>query len=439
MLNLAGPLRRMCVVAGLAIMAVAAQAFIFDGQIKIDRALNSPTLTVRYTNAAAALVELRVNGESVATRTVNAGKDSGETTFNLNLGSLNGGDNKIEIRLFDKSGKQLASETTTVTTEATQGPVFLTNPKMGATLQGKVNIKIGFGREMKNSYVSFFIDNQFKSISNVAPFDFTWDTTNDKNGWHEVEAWVVDDTSATFKTRKVRVFVQNPGGPTARIFDPRTTPAVKPAVNNSVAPAAGGYTANALHPSVGAPTSPKPATIPSSVPMGLKEMLPTGTRLALSAAPIQKSHAPIVGTIKNVTSAAATGRVSITRGKRLPPIGTFAIVFNTQFVDFDVQPRVSTDGVPLTPFRYLIEKAGGKVGWANVAKNVSAQADGHDIFLHIGDSFAQINKQRVELEKPSFIDSGRTIVPLSFIRDALNVNIDYDRASGHVLITSVKK
>src|SRR5579862_4312317 len=114
MLNLPRPLRKMCVVAGIAIMAVATPALIFDGQITIDRALNSPTLTVRYTDANAALVELRVNGESVATRTVNAGKSSGETTFTLNLSTLNSGDNKIEIRLFDTAGKLLATQTTDV-------------------------------------------------------------------------------------------------------------------------------------------------------------------------------------------------------------------------------------------------------------------------------------------------------------------------------------
>lgn len=438
MLNLARPLRRMCVVAGLAIMAVAAQAFIFDGQITIDRALNSPTLTIRYTNAAAALVELRVNGESVATRSVSPTKDSGETAFNLNLSSLNGGDNKVEIRLFDKSGKLLASEFTTVTTELNQGPIFLTNPKMGATLQGKVDIKVGFGSQMKNSYVSFFIDNQFKSISNVPPFQFTWDTSRDTNGWHEVEAWVVDDTSATYKTRKVKVFVQNEGGRTNR---PVTNPAPSKIVNPPVAgvlPLTAGLTPNPVTGKMGKSAGTKQVDIPQSVPAGPKEMIPTGKRNAPKKFVLQ-TPLPKQGTLTGVKAAAETGMVSITRGQHLPNIGTFAIVFNTQFVDFDVQPRVSSDGVPLTPFRYLIEKAGGKVGWQNTGKNVSAQADGHDIFLHIGDSFAQINKQRIELEKPSFIDMGRTIVPLSFIRDALNVNIDYDKATGHVLITSTKK
>jgi hypothetical protein len=459
MLNLTRPLMRMCVVAGLAVMAIAAQAFIFDGQISIDRALNSPTLTVRYSNANASLVELRVNGESIASRAVNAGRNSGETTFTLNLASLSAGENKVEIRLFDKSGKLIASETTTVTTEATQGPVFLTNPKMGATIRGNVDIKLGFGQQMKNSYVSFFIDNQFKSISNVPPFEFTWDTTRDTNGWHEVEAWVVDGSSSTYKTRKIKVFVENPGGRTNRLVaaptvvqpavksvEPTLQPPVKqpnaqPPVKKLAPMPLEGSTSNALNPRIGGTITTKPAEVQPSVSTGLKEMMPTGKRLAYKPAGVQVKTAlklPPATILHNVPSAAVGGSISIAKGQRLPNIGTFAIVLNTQFVNFDVQPRV-TGGIPLTPFRHLIEKAGGKVKWAGKQKNVLAQADGRDIFLHIGDAFAQIDKIRIELETPSFIESGRTIVPLSFMRDALNVNIDYDKATGHVLITSVKK
>lgn len=427
----------MCVIAGLAIMAVAAQAFIFDGQIKIDRALNSPTLTIRYTNANAALVELRVNGESIATRTVNADRSSGETTFTLNSASLSSGDNTVEIRLFDKNGKILATESTTVTTETTQGPIFLTNPKMGATIKGNVNIKVGFGREMKNSYVSFFIDNQFKSISNVPPFEFNWDTSRDTNGWHEVEAWVVDETSATFKTKKIRVFVQNAGGQTHRITQPEAPkdPVVTPPPVQPQLPLVGNILANNIIAKVGAPSGTKPAITGASISSGPKEMLPTGKRLAKSAAPkIAPKLAPTANAVP-----AKTGSISIAKGQRLPQIGSFAIVFNTQFVNFDVQPRVNSEGIPLTPFRHLIEKAGGKVDWENKQKNVSAEADGKSIFLHVGDSYATINKQRFDLEVASFIERGRTIVPLSFVRDALNVNIDYDKATGHVLITSAQK
>lgn len=410
-------------VAGVVLAAATSQALVLDGQITIAKALNSPTLTVRYTNAAAALVELRVNGESVATRSVDAGRRAGETNFTLNLDDLARGDNQVEVRLFDKAGKLLASEQTTVAAGSNQGPIFITNPRMGATVRGAVEIKVGFGKEMKNSYVSFFIDNQFKSISNVPPFNFNWDTSRDSNGWHEVEAWVVDDASATYKTRKVRVFVDNPSGATPRHGLP--TPVAPPTTATPVLP-------NPVGSKVSGAAGPKPATTTGAVATGPQAMLPTGKRQAI--APRLKT--PIANVIK--TAPTAAGMIAIAKGARLPNTGAFAIVYNTQFVDFDVQPRVES-GVPLTPFRYLIEKAGGKVDWQNAKKNVTAQADGRSIFLHIGDSFARIDQQRVDLERASFIDRGRTIVPLSFMKDALNVEIQYDKATGHVLITSARK
>lgn len=442
-------------------MAVAAQAFIFDGQISIDRALNGPTITVRYSDAHAAIVEMLVNGESIATRTVNASKANGETTFTLNLSGLAAGENRVEIRLYDKAGQLLASKTTLVTAEHDKGPVFISAPKQGATVQGTLDIKVGFEQQFKNSYVSFFIDNQFKSLSNVPPFEFNWDTSKDSNGWHEIEAWVVDESSTTWKTRKVKVFVQNAGGRTIRettppqpVAKPAPTPvpaaaAVKPAVKPAPSvttplamkvPAAKltiipiESVANSLHLAVTGMATSKPATLRPSATAGLKEMLPTGTRLALQAKPAL----PGASALKAPAAAAGAAMVSIVRGQRIPNIGTFAIVYNAQVVSFDVQPRVE-NGVPLTPFRHLVERAGGQVEWAHAQKNVSARAAGQEITIHIGDLFALINHQRIGLDRASFIDRGRTIVPVSFMRDALKVDVDYDKTTGHVLITSAKK
>ena len=145
---------------------------------------------------------------------------------------------------------------------------------------------------------------------------------------------------------------------------------------------------------------------------------------------------PTITATKAVTTASTL--VTVTRGQRLPNLGAFVIAYNSQLVNFDVQPRVE-NGVPLTPFRHLIEKAGGSVDWEEAGQNVKAQADGRKIALHIGDNFALINSQTIGLERASFVERGRTIVPLSFMRDALNVNIEYDKKTGHVLITSTKK
>ncbi len=105
-------LRKTVVLCGLMVMAAMANATMgaLDASISIDRAVNSPSLTVKYTGANASLVELRINGESIATKPVAQDKDNGETNFTIDLASLKDGDNTIEIRLFDKSGNVLGTE-----------------------------------------------------------------------------------------------------------------------------------------------------------------------------------------------------------------------------------------------------------------------------------------------------------------------------------------
>src|ERR1700722_20339014 len=100
MLNSTKMVRTLFAAAGLLAVAASASAFGISQQIQIDRALDSPTLTVRYTGVTAPLVELRVNGESIGTRTVAASKDSGETNFTLDVAGLKDGDNDVEIRIF---------------------------------------------------------------------------------------------------------------------------------------------------------------------------------------------------------------------------------------------------------------------------------------------------------------------------------------------------
>ncbi len=496
-------MRKMCVVAGLMVGTVAAQAFPSDAQIMIDRALNSPTLTVKYHGAHAALVELRVNGESLGTRTVTASKDTGETNFTLILSDLKDGDNDVEVRLFDRTGKLVGTEHTNISTEQTlNAPVYLTTPKVGQTVIGDVTIKMGFGETLKNVYVSFFVDNNIKSMKNFPPYEYDWDSTKETNGWHEVEAWAIDEASSTYKTRKIKVFVNNPGGRTDRPgVDITGTPSVNPSNpdvtgadvdqirsihstgkpslhtnSEALAPAirhSEVSTNSSLVSVVDAATGEKPIRSERGIATGVRQMLPTGTRVAKSPQTggfavsmvnpktksakhnlgdisiIVRSAQPALGPVadRNFTIppaqvfnglASASSLIPITHGQRIPNLGAFAVILNSEFVNFDVPTRVD-DGVPMAPFRHLIEKSGGSVDWTNTTKTVDAKADGHDIWLQIGDKTAKINKLDVSLDLAPYIDHGRTIVPISFMRNALNVDVQYDKTTGHVLITSVKK
>ena len=136
-------LHRLGALAGLLALSLTATALDTDATIRIDRALNSPTLTVKYTGAAAALAELRLNGESYGTRVLDPSNEKGETNFTLGSTVLNDGENQVEIRLFDKNGTLLGTQRTTVFAEKTKTPdVFLSNPRSGQTLQGSTEIKV---------------------------------------------------------------------------------------------------------------------------------------------------------------------------------------------------------------------------------------------------------------------------------------------------------
>jgi hypothetical protein len=503
-------IRRMCVLAGLTVMGAMAMAAEIpaDAQIMIDRALNSPTLTIRYNGANAALVELRINGESIGTRSVSAAKASGETNFTIDLNALKDGDNEVEIRLFDRTGKLIGTDKTNISTDQSdRGPVFLKTPKVGATIQGPVEISLGFGKEMKNVYVSFFVDNDFKKMTNYPPYSLVWDTTIETNGWHEIEAWVIDESSTTYKTRKTRVFINNPGGRTDRTgvsdISPRTNPirtnvtgsdAGTKALNVKGSAQASGAQTTHRAPGVSGQTtgnrvkaSPaggmsgiKPTLEASVLATGAKTVLPgvsklkpeepkttanseiksepnspatakqvsgnpvievTGTsdvapKLSNAVAKSTTQNANVTTSVNHVNT--ATNVIKIAKGQRIPNLGSFAVVLNSEFVNFDVMPRVE-NGVPMTPFRHLLEKAGGTVDWENLTKSVKANAEGRTIFLKIGDGTAKINDLAVTLERAPYLERGRTIVPLSFLRDALSVEIEFDKETGHVLITSIKK
>ncbi len=463
-----GKIARIGLLALVATMSAAAFAF-FDTQILIERALNSPTLTVRYNGARAAMAEMRLNGISLGTRTLNSAKANGEMNFTLDLNALNDGDNEVEVRLFDKAGKILGSQKIAITSDdGSNAPVRMTNPKVGATVQGAVEIKIGFGREMRNAYVSFFVDNQFKSMTNAAPYTFVWDTTRDANGWHELEAMVVDETSATFRTRKVRVLVNNFGGRTDRqgLPVPATTPAAPAAIppapvstgsakGAAIATTASAAVSSAVTPSlsgmaVSNVVSAKPGEKAGVKPGAALPTQTTGPRVltpgTASGAGVQAASPSVrQGTISVRPAAAATSaavgsapKLRIVKGQRLSDISALTIILNSKIVHFDVQPRV-LDGIAIAPVRHLLEGAGGEVRWQHAEKIVDAIAEGRPIRLRIGDRFAKVGEEMIELELIPFLESGRTIVPISFLRDALSVEIEYDSRTGHVLITSIKK
>jgi hypothetical protein len=468
-------------------------------QVTIDRANDERTLTVRYSGAKARSVELRINGKSVAVRYVNPSAKSGETNFELDTDSLLEGENAVEVRIYDASGRVLAFQKTTVTAQ-TKGShaIYLAKPAAGASVQGSIEVSVGFKVAMKNVYVSFFVDDDLKSIRNFAPYSYLWDTTKLENGWHEVQAWVVDQDTQTYKTERLRVYVNNPGGRTERAAEPVEPAAVKA----PAAPAVAGMPAASL-PAYSEASGTKPLAFNSGIRMGLRTMRPGAPKASVphavrapqvppvadepkepvvkapsvpveqrpavapaertakpepvkaqvppAAEPPQKAASParLPGPTQAKPSVPAkpepprtltarVPRLSVEYGSRLPDRASVGLTVDGAAVASDVSARIE-DGIALAPFRALYEHFGGTVRWENSSKTVLAQGPGGTIEIRIGSSFATVEQAKVALERAAHLLRGRTIVPVSFFSAALGFDVQYDASSGHLIVTNARK
>ncbi|MBX3097325.1 MAG: hypothetical protein KF812_10720 [Fimbriimonadaceae bacterium] len=438
-------------ILALTIVAGASAFYLPDATIVINRNANNRNLVVRYSGAAVAKVEMRINGGVPLIKDVSDASSAGEVNFTLEPRLLEDGENTVEFRLFDATGAVVGSEKTTITMERNaSGPVYLKNPARGSQVRGQVEISVGFEVELRDVYVSFFVDDQFQALRNTTPYRFLWDTTRLTNGWHEVQAYVIDGTNNSYKTERVRVFVNNPGGRTDRTPEEATTsgnntnPTTTPPESTRVE-----VTGNQIKDPVVTPSQPttvtmpantRPPAMPVGTAAGTRPMLPGQTSPrpnGLPTFPPANTDNPtdVVAVTPPVDVTNAASVVAITFGARVPNIGAYTISMNGSNVAFDVEPRV-VDNIPLTPFRHLFEHAGGEVRWDNLTKTVEADGLGQQVWFRIGDDNALLNGVATPLEYRPFIDRGRSIVPLSFISQALNVAIQFDSATGHTLIST---
>jgi LysM repeat protein len=113
--------------------------------------------------------------------------------------------------------------------------------------------------------------------------------------------------------------------------------------------------------------------------------------------------------------------------------GTFDVVMNDRRIAFDVAPRVE-NGLPLAPFRQIFEHSGGVVVYYPDSQEVRAANSETEVKLKIGAKEAMVNQVIVVLDRAAFVDSGRTIVPITFMEKTLNLKAEYDVRTGTIML-----
>lgn len=106
------------------------------------------------------------------------------------------------------------------------------------------------------------------------------------------------------------------------------------------------------------------------------------------------------------------------------PNSDITILVNGEKIAYDVAPVIENDRT-LVPVRALAESLGASVQWLGQQSQVIVNKDDRSIKLTIGQPNAYINGEKVELEAPARIIGNRTLVPLRFIGETLNAEVNW--------------
>ncbi|WP_223249828.1 stalk domain-containing protein [Anoxybacillus ayderensis] len=100
------------------------------------------------------------------------------------------------------------------------------------------------------------------------------------------------------------------------------------------------------------------------------------------------------------------------------------ITANGKTIQTDTSPIMVNNRV-LVPFRAISQSMGANIFWNANTKQVTVQKNKKVIFLTVQSTTATMNDQTVTLDSPPIIYRGRTFVPVRFVAEALDANVQW--------------
>lgn len=112
------------------------------------------------------------------------------------------------------------------------------------------------------------------------------------------------------------------------------------------------------------------------------------------------------------------------------------VTLDGELIDFpDAMPYIFKDRT-LVPIRFVSEAMGAEVSWNGDDKEVNIVKGRDTIVTHILSSRATLNGVLYTFDVPAMIKNNRTFVPLRFIAEMLNCDVEWDEGTYTVTITS---
>lgn len=114
-------------------------------------------------------------------------------------------------------------------------------------------------------------------------------------------------------------------------------------------------------------------------------------------------------------------------------IGSKTADLNGKQVENDVAPIIKNDRT-MMPIRFITEKVGAEIEWNEKLRSVTITDDKRTIVIHIDSDVAYINGEVKTLDSPAFISNDRTYIPVRFVAEALDCDVDWTEGSRTVTI-----
>lgn len=104
-------------------------------------------------------------------------------------------------------------------------------------------------------------------------------------------------------------------------------------------------------------------------------------------------------------------------------------------VTLDVAP-VIVNGRTLVPVRFISEALGAEVGWDGASRTVTIALGKKEITLQLDSSTAIVNGKKVVMDVPAMTMKGRTMVPIRFVSESLDLAVEFNNSTREITIMS---
>ncbi|MBS3938697.1 MAG: thermonuclease family protein [Peptococcaceae bacterium] len=112
-----------------------------------------------------------------------------------------------------------------------------------------------------------------------------------------------------------------------------------------------------------------------------------------------------------------------------------SVVVNGRLLVMDVSPIIRS-GRTLVPLRAIFEALGASVEWNDATRTITGKRAETTITLQIDNPSASVNTTRVTLDVPPTIVGGRTLVPARFIAESLGARVGWNEQTRTVTVDS---